>query len=177
MFFVIEIDVSDFDWKIVLYQADFDKMKRSIAFKNKTFFSTKKNYVIHEHKLLIIKKNLKKWKYYIENDIITIVRTNHANLQYIKIIVKFFKRLIKWLIEFKKYKLDIRHKSETEMIVPNILNKKSNYKFWIFEIDLYTLSFDDIIITYARDNILLNKIEWNVSLKRFENQFKMNDEN
>ena len=95
LFFVIEIDVFDFNWKIVLYQANFDEMKRSIVFENKTFFSTKRNYVIHEHEFLIIKKNFKKWKYYIKNDIITIVRTDHANLQYIKIIVKFSERLIK----------------------------------------------------------------------------------
>ena len=152
-------------------------MKRSIVFENKTFSSTKKNYVIHERELLIIKKNLRKWKYYIENDIITIVRTDHADLQHIKIIVKFSKRLIKWLIEFEKYKLDIRYKFEIKMIMSNILNRRNDYKFWIFEADLRTISFDDVIIIYARDNILFNKIEWNISLKWFESQFKMNDEN
>ena len=152
-------------------------MKRSIVFKNKTFSSTKKNYIIHEREFLIIKKNFKKWRCYIENDIITIVRTNYTNLQHIKIIVKSSKRLIKWLIEFKKYKFDIRYKFEIEIIMPNILNKKSDYKFRIFEIDLRTISFDDVIIIYARDNILFDEIKWNVLLKRFKNQFKINDEN
>ena len=152
-------------------------MKRSIAFKSKTFFSTKKNYIIHEREFLTIKKNLKKWKYYIENDIITIVRTNHADLQYIKIIVKFSERLIKWLIKFKKYKFDIRYKSEIEIIVSNILNKRSNYKLRILKVDLRTINFDDIIIIYARDNILLDEIKWNILLKRFENQLKINDKN
>ena len=129
LFFVIEIDVSDFDWRVVLYQAGFDEMKRLIAFKSKTFSLTEKNYVIHERELLIIKKNFKKWKCYIENDIIIIVRTNHADLQYIKIIIKFFERLIKWLIEFGKYKFDIRYKFKIEIIVSNILNKRNDYKF------------------------------------------------
>ena len=40
-----------------------------------------------------------------------------------------------------------------------------------------TISFDDIIIIYARDNILFDEIKWNISLKRFEDQLKMNDEN
>ena len=80
LFFVIEIDVSDFDWRVVLYQANFDEIKHSIAFRSKTFFLTKKNYVIHERELLIIMKNLKKWRYYIENNIIIVVRTNHADL-------------------------------------------------------------------------------------------------
>ena len=134
-------------------------MKRSIVFESKTFFSTKKNYVIHEHEFLIIKKSFKKWKCYIENDIITVVRTNYANLQHIKIIVKSFEWLIKWLIEFKKYKFDICYKFEIEMIVPNILNKKNDYKLWILEVDLRMISFDDVIIIYARDNILFDKIK------------------
>ena len=129
LFFVIEIDAFNFDWKVILYQASFDKIKRSIAFESKAFFSTKRNYVIHEHKLLIIKKSFKKWKYYIENDIITIVRIDYANLQHIKIIIKSFERLIRWLIEFKKYKFNIRYKFKIEMIVSNILNKRNDYKF------------------------------------------------
>ena len=177
LFFIIEIDASDFDWRIVLYQTNSDEMKRSIVFENKAFSSTEKNYVIHERELLIIKKNFKKWKCYIENDIITIVRTNHANLQHIKIIVKSFERLIKWLIEFKKYKLNIRYKFKIEIIVSNTLNRKNDYKLQILETDLRTISFDDVIIIYTRDNILLDKIEWNISLKWFESQFKMNDEN
>ena len=177
LFFIIEIDVFNFDWKAVLYQASFDEVKRSIVFKNKTFSSMKRNYVIHEHELLIIKKNLKKWKCYIENDIIIIVRTNHADLQYIKIIIKSSERLIKWLTEFKKYKLDIRYKFEIKIIVPNILNKRNNYKFWFLKTDLHTISFDDVIIIYARDNILFDEIKWYISLKQFEDQFKMNDEN
>ena len=177
MSFVIEIDVSDFDWKVVLYQAGFDEVKRSVAFESKMFFSTKKNYVIHERELLIIKKNFKKWRCYIENDIITVVRTNHADLQHIKIIVKSFERLIKWLIEFEKYKLDIRYKFEIKMIVPNILSRRNDYKLQILEINLRTISFDDVIIIYARDNILLDEIEWNILLKQFENQLKVNDEN
>ena len=177
LFFVIEIDVSDFDWKVVLYQADFDEVKRLIVFKSKTFFSTKKNYVIHERELLIIKKNFKKWRCYIKNDIITVVRTNHANLQHIKIIVKFSEQLIKWLIKFEKYKLDIRYKFKIKMIMSNILSKRSDYKFRILKIDLRTINFDDVIITYARDNILFDEIKWNISLKWFEDQFKMNDEN
>ena len=45
------------------------------------------------------------------------------------------------------------------MIVSNILNRKNDYKFRIVEVDLRTISFDNVIIIYARDNILFNKIE------------------
>ena len=62
LLFIIEIDVFDFEWKVVLYQADLDDIERSIAFESKTFTSTKKNYATHERELLIIKKNFKKMK-------------------------------------------------------------------------------------------------------------------
>ena len=57
-----------------------DKMKRLITFKSNTFTLIEKNYVIHERKLLVIKKDLKKRKYYIKNYIITVVRIDHAKL-------------------------------------------------------------------------------------------------
>ena len=60
LFFIIEIDVFDFDWKIVLYQIKFNNKKHFIVFESKTFLSIEKNYVIHERKLLIIKKSFRK---------------------------------------------------------------------------------------------------------------------
>ena len=53
----------------------------------------------------------------------------------------------------------MRYKSEIKMIVSDILNKKNDYKQLIFKVDLRTLNFDDIIIIYARDNILFDKIK------------------
>ena len=177
LFFVIEIDVSDFGWKVVLYQAGLDEVERSVVFKSKAFFSAERNYVIHKRELLVIKKGFRKWRCYIENDIITVVRTDHAGLQHIRIIVKPSERLVRWLAEFEEYKLDIRYKPEIEMIVPDILSRRNDYRLQILEVDLRTISFDDAIIVYARDNTLFDETEWNVSLKRFENQLKVDDEN
>ena len=56
LFFIIEINAFDFDWKIVLYQVEFDDKKRFIAFENKTFLFVKRNYAIHKREFLIIKK-------------------------------------------------------------------------------------------------------------------------
>ena len=92
-------------------------------------------------------------------DIITVVRTDHANLQHIKILIKFSERLIKWLTEFKKYKLNIRYKSGIEIIMSNILSRRNNYKLQLLEVNLRTKGFDDVIIIYARDNILFNEIK------------------
>ena len=60
LFFIIEIDVSNFDCNVVLYQVNFDDVKRFVAFESKKFNSIERNYVIHERKLLIIKETFKK---------------------------------------------------------------------------------------------------------------------
>ena len=57
LFFIIEIDIFNFDWKIMLYQIKFNNKKHFIVFESKTFLLIKKNYVIYKRKFLIIKKS------------------------------------------------------------------------------------------------------------------------
>ena len=172
--FIIEIDVFDFEWEIVLYQAGLDNIKRSIAFESKTFTSTKRNYATHERELLIIKKNLRKWKCYVKNDITTIVRTNHAKLQHLRTIVKSSERLARWLVEFEKYKLNIRYKFDSKMTILDALNRRSDYQLRILNANLRTITFDETVITYARDKSLSSETKWDVELKKYENQLKLN---
>ena len=62
------------------------------------------------------------------------------------------------------------------MIVSNILNRKNDFKLRLMQRTLNTMTFDQIIIIYTRDKNLFNEIEWNVELMKYENQFKL-DEN
>ena len=64
LFFIIKINVFDFNWNVVFYQVNFDDVIRFVAFENKKFNSIEQNYVTHERELLIIKNLLK-------NDVIT----------------------------------------------------------------------------------------------------------
>ena len=137
------------------------------------FTSTKRNYATHERELLIIKKSLKKWKCYVKNDITTIVRTNHVKLQYLRTIVKSSNRLALWLAEFKKYKLNIRYKLDSKMTVLDALIRRSDYQLRIRDIDLRTITFDETVITYARDESLSSETKWDVELKKYENQLKL----
>ena len=174
--FVIETDASDFGWGAVLYQAGPDGVERPVAFESKAFSPAERNYATHERELLAIKEGLRKWRCYIENGTTTVVRTDHAGLQHIRTTVKPSGRLARWLAEFGEYKLDIRYKPGTEMIVPDTLSRRSDYRLRILEADLRTISFDDAIIVYARDNTLPGEAEWDVSLKRFEGQLRVDDE-
>ena len=140
--FVIKTNIFDFDWEIVLYQVDQNNKKRLIAFENKTFFFVERNYFTHERELLIIKKNLRKWKYYVKNEIITMMRIDYVELQHLKIIVKFSKKLARWLVEFDEYRFNIRYKSSIEMIVSNTLNRKNDFKLRSIQRILNTMIID-----------------------------------
>ena len=158
-FFIIETNIFDFDWKIVLYQIDQNNKKRFIAFENKTFFFVERNYFTYERKFLIIKKIFKKWKYYVENEIIIVIRIDYIELQYLRTIVKFSKKFTRWLVEFDEYRFDIRYKSSIKMIVSNILNRKNDFKLRLMQRTLNTMIFDEIVIIYTRDKNLFDEIK------------------
>ena len=175
--FIIETNVSNFDWKTMLYQVNSDDKKHSIVFESKAFSFVERNYATHERELLIIKKNLRKWRCYVKNETTTLMRTNHVELQHIKTTIKSSSRLIRWLAKFEKYRLNIRYKSKFEMIIFDILNRKNDYRLRFLQVNLRIIIFDETMTIYARDEILSNELKWNAKLKKYENQFKLNDDN
>ena len=176
LLFIIKTNVFDFDWRAILYQTKLDDKKRFITFKNKTFTFVERNYVTHERELLIIKKNFRKWRCYVKNETIILVRTNHADLQHLKITIKSSSRFVKWFAKFDEYKLDIRYKSNSQMIVFDALNRRNDYKFRIFETDFRTITFDETVMIYARDESFFDETKWDNELKKYENQLKLKDE-
>ena len=115
LFFIIETNVSNFEWKTIFYQVKSNDIERSIVFENKTFSFVERNYFIHEREFLVIKKIFKKWRCYVENELITMIRTNHVDLQYFKFIVNSSNWLIRWLIEFDEFNLDIKYKFDSKI--------------------------------------------------------------
>ena len=63
------------------------------------------------------------------------------------------------------------------MIVFDILNRKNDYRLRFLQINLRIIIFDETMIIYTRDKILSKKTKLNAKLKKYENQFKLNDEN
>jgi len=174
--FIIETDASDFGWGAVLYQVGPDGKERPIAFESKAFSPAERNYATHERELLAIKEALRKWRFYIENGTTTLVRTDHAGLQYLKSTVKPSGRLARWLAEFGEFNLDIKYKPGTEMIVSDTLSRRSDYRLRSVQADLYTITFDEAVVSYARDGTLSGEVEWDVELKKYENQLKLDDD-
>ena len=99
------------------------------------------------------------------------MRIDYIELQYLKTIVKFSKKLARWFVEFDEYCLNISYKSSIEIIVSNISNRKNDFKLRSMQCILNTIIFDQIVIIYIRNENLFDKIKWNVKLMKYENKF------
>ena len=87
------------------------------------------------------------------------IRTNHVDLQYFKFIVNSLNRLIRWLIEFNEFNFDIKYKFDSKMIVSNIFNRRNDYRLRFFQINLHTMTFDNIVIVDAKNEILFKNAQ------------------
>ena len=59
------------------------------------------------------------------------------------------------------------------MTILDALNRRSDYQLRILNVDLRTITFDEIVIIYARDESLSSETKWDVELKKYENQIKL----
>ena len=63
------------------------------------------------------------------------------------------------MIEFEKHDLNIKYKFDFKIIVSNILSRRNDYRLRLFQINFRTITFDEIVIFYIRNEILLEKIK------------------
>jgi hypothetical protein len=126
--YIIETDASDFARGAQLLQVGSDGKEHPVAFESRKFTPAERNYPTHERELLAIKDALRAWNVYIENGFTTIVRTDHAGLQYMNTTKVVSKRLARWIDEFGGYDLDIRYKPGPQMVVADALSRRPDYK-------------------------------------------------
>ncbi len=126
--FIIETDASDFARGAQLLQVGKDGKEHPVAFESKKFTGAERNYPTHERELLAIKDALRAWSFYIDNGHRTIIRTDHAGLQYMKTTRVQSKRLARWIMEFGSFDLDIRYKPGSQMTVPDALSRRPDFQ-------------------------------------------------
>ena len=63
------------------------------------------------------------------------------------------------------------------MIVANNLSRRSDYRLRFIQTDLHTITFDETVVSYVKDETLFDEAIWNVELKKYKNQLRLNDEN
>lgn len=178
--FIIETDASDFARGATLLQVGLDGKLHPIAFESRKFTSAERNYPTHERELLAIKDALRAWSYYVENGHTTIIRTDHAGLQYMKTTKVVSKRLARWIDEFGSYDLDIRYKPGTEMVVPDALSRRPDHKedqatevLNSMTLELYSIDLFEVMQPYLVDGELPEDVGEADEVRRRAKEFRM----
>ena len=118
----IEINASDFVIDSSLYQIKKDQQK-SIIFWSWKLTESEKQYKIHNKKLLIIVKLLKKWRVYLE-DIRKSVKIymNHKNLWNFATTKQLNQQQICWIKQLTDFEFEIHYKKNNENSSINMLS-------------------------------------------------------
>jgi len=131
---VIEIDVSNYVFKDILFQYDENEILYSVAYFSKKHNSTECNYEIYDKKFMIIVYAFEKWWSELEDSIYSVeMITNHKNLEYFMLTKQLSHHQARWsefLFKFNyhiAYYLDkINDKSNALTRHSEDLSKKRN---------------------------------------------------
>ena len=119
--FILEVDASQYATGGILYQADKtlkDKrgnpILRPCGYCAKTFSATEQNYPIYDREYLAIMRGLEHWDYLLrgpkDKDNVTIVITDHANLQYYRHPHKIGPRIAGYIGKREEYPIRLMYK-------------------------------------------------------------------
>ncbi len=126
----IHIEINVFNYAVVniLSQSNDENQWHSIAFWFKMMINVKRNYEIHNQKLLVIIAMFKHWQHYVKNSYHTVeVLTDHNNLKSFMNIWKLNERQVRWIMTLLICNFEITHKSEKTNLI-NASSRWSDYK-------------------------------------------------
>ena len=62
------------------------------------------------------------------------------------------------------------------MTILDALSRRSDYQLRVLKADLRTITFDEIVKVYARDESLSSEAKWDNELKKYENQLQIDED-
>ena len=65
------------------------------------------------------------------------------------------------------------NKFDFEMIILDVLSRRSDYQLRVLKADLRTITFDETVEVYTRDKSLSSEAKWDNELKKYENQLQI----
>ncbi len=124
----IEIDTFNYAVANILSQSDDEDQWHLIAFWFRMMIDVKRNYEIHDQKLLVIVAMFKHWRYYVKNNYHTVeVLTDHNNLKSFMNVQELNERQVRWIMRLLICNFEIAHKSEKTNSI-NALSRQFDYK-------------------------------------------------
>ena len=126
----IHIEINMFDYAVanILSQSDDEDQWHSIAFWFRMMIDVKRNYEIHDQKLLVIVSMFKHWQHYVKDNYHTVeVLTDHNNLKSFMNVQKLNKRQVRWVMRLSICNFEIMHRSEKINSI-NALSRWFDYK-------------------------------------------------
>ena len=100
-----------------------------MEFLSKSLNETKRNYEIHDKKMLAIIRGLENWRYLLEDICFRFkIWTDHKNLEYFIKVQKLNHKQVRWALYLSKFDFTLKHVPEIKMVKANGLSKQSDWK-------------------------------------------------
>ena len=124
----INTDANEFALTAIILQLQNNDHWHSIAFHSRKLKNSKRNYVTHDQKLLIIVNAFKIWRHYLkEAKYEIIVMCDHNNLKYFMTIKSLTKRQTHWAEFLISFEFKIKHRTDKRNST-NALSRRTDYK-------------------------------------------------
>ena len=125
----IEVDISDYATREILFMKCEDRKWRPVAFLSKLLNKTERNYEIHDKKMLVVVKGLENWRHLLEDaKYIFKVWTDHKNLEYFMKAQKLNQRQACWTLYLSRFNFTLKHVPETKMGKVDGLSRRPDWK-------------------------------------------------
>lgn len=124
----LETDASDFALAAVISQKDSEGKLHPLAFHSRKFSPAELNYDIHDKELLAVVEAFKRWRQYLEGDTVTLVYSDHKNLEYFTSAKILTRRQARWSEILAQYKFSIVHRPGAQQGKTDALSRRSDYQ-------------------------------------------------
>ena len=106
-----------------------NRQQKPIAYLSKSLNKTKRDYKIHNNKMLVVIRRLENQRYLLEDVKFKFeVWTDHKNLKYFMKVQKLNKRQAYWALNLSRFNFILKYVPETKIEKADRLSKRLNWK-------------------------------------------------
>ena len=122
---IMETDASDYALGGVVSQYDENGLLHPIAFYSRKLLPAEMNYQIYDKELLAIVATFKHWRHYLEfSEDITVVLTDHRNLEYFSTTRNLSRRQVRWAEILSDYNFVIKYRPGSQNAAADALSRR-----------------------------------------------------